>query len=289
MSDARVLLIVYALLPTGAVAAEDWLGLDDALPATVALELTRDDSGDTGGALGIFAPLGGAAGLQGDYAVATVSDGDNEFDNWLLASRVWIELSDLLDLELMHIFEGNDNELEKETLGIGLNLHRGDWYFKLHLEDGDLLIFTRDELGDFFNVAFPDHFETGVSAAAVRFGWQSSAWYWELARQRFDYADDLEPLGRSAFAQFIVKSSALAHSSLLLTESTSLLIGHADFANDYAMLLWRDRAAIDATTSSTLTLSWRHWPVANLGYLLAVSVPGDDQFLGLTLGLQWVM
>ncbi len=74
-----------------------------------------------------------------------------------------------------------------------------------------------------------------------------------------------------------------------MSEYTSLLVGRADLDNDYSILLWRDRAAIDDLSGDTMTLSWQHWAGENLGYLLAISVPGDDEVVGLTLGLRWVM
>lgn len=289
MRAARVALLALGPLACGCAAAEEWLGLGDVNPGYLGLEINVEDSGDLAAAAGFALPLGPTSGFEGNYGVTEFSDGEDEFDNLLLASRVWLELTTMLDLELMHWFEGNDDELEKETLGIGFNLRQGEWYLRVHYEDGDLLIFTRDDLFDFLPNRLPDRLETDVSAYGLRFGWQGVDWYWEAARQRYDYADDLSALGQSAFAQFIVKSSALAHSSLLVSEYTALLVGRSDQDNDYSILLWHDRAAIDDLTSDSMTLSWQHWAGANFGYLLAISLPGDDEVVGLTLGLRWVI
>ena len=289
MRAMRAVLLALGPLAGDCAVAEEWLGLDAVDPGYLGVELSIEDSGDLGAAAGFALPLGPASGFQGDYSVSEFSDGEDEFDNLLLASRVWLELTSMLDLELMHFFEGNDDELEKETLGVGFNLRRGDWYFRVHYEDGDLLIFTRDDVFDFLPNRLPDRFETDVSVYGLRIGWQDLEWYWEAARQRYDYSDDLDALGTSAFAQFIVKSSALAHSSLLVSEYRSLLVGRSDPDNDYAILLWRDHSAIDESRGATMTLSWQHWAGENLGYLLAISVPGDDEVVGLTLGLRWVI
>ncbi len=289
MRAIPVALLAFGPLACGCAAAEEWIGLDAVDPGYLGLEVSVEDSGEFGAAAGLGLPLGPASGFQGDYATSELSDGEDEFDNLLLASRVWLELSTMLDLELMHFFEGNDDELEKETLGIGFNLRRGDWHARLHFEDGDLLVFTRDEISDFLPVSLPDRFETDVSGYGLRIGWQDLDWYWEVARQRYDYADDLSVLGESVFAQFIVKSSALAHSSLLVSEYTFLLVGRGDPNNDYSILLWHDHAAIDDSSNDTMTLSWQHWADDKLGYLLAISVPGDDEDIGLRLGLRWVI
>ena len=282
-------LLTLGSLACGCAAAEEWLGLDELNPGYLGVEISVEDSGDLGAATGFGIPLGPSSGFRGDYSVTEFSDGEDEFDNLLLASRVWYELTTMLDAELMHIFEGNDDELEKETFGIGLNLRRGDWFVRVHYEEGELLIFTRDDVFDLLPVRLPDRIETDVSAYGLHFGWQGIAWYWEAARQRYDYEDHLDALGKSAFAQFIFKSSALAHSSLLVSETTFLLIGHADLDNDYSILLARDHAAIDDFSSDSMTLSWQHWAGDHLGYRLAISVPGDDEVFGLTLGLRWVM
>ncbi len=285
----RLALLTLGPLACGGAAAEEWLGLDELDPGYLGVEISVEDSGDLGAATGFGFPLGPASGFQGDYSVTEFSDGEDEFDNLLLASRVWFELTAMLDAELMHTFEGNDDELEKETFGIGVNLQRGDWYVRVHYEAGELLIFTRDDVFDFLPGRLPDRIETDVSGYGLRIGWQGFAWYWEAARQRYDYEDDLAALGESAFAQFIVKSSALAHSSLLVSETTFLLIGHGDLDDDYSILLWRDHAAIDDFSSDTMTLSWQHWADDHLGTLVAISVPGDDEVVALTLGLRWVM
>lgn len=289
MRTMRAALLALGPLACDFAFADEWLGLDDLNPAYLGLEVSVENSGDLGAAAGFTIPLGPAAGFDGDYSLSEFSDGEDEFENLLLVSRVWLELSAMLELELFHAFEGNDDELEKETLGIGFKWQRNDWYVRVHYEDGDLLIFTRDDLLDFLSDRLPDRFETDVSAQGLRFGWQGLEWYWEAARQRYDYADDLSSLGESAFAQFIVKSSALAHGSLLVSEYTFLLVGRGDPYNDYSILLWHDRAAIDDLANDTMTLSWQHWARDNLGYLLAISVPGENEDIGLTLGLRWVM
>ena len=280
---------VFAVLSSSRLAAEEWLGLDQELPALVGIDLGRDEEEDSTAAFMLALPLGDSAGYYGYYSNTELSDAGQEFDSLALVTTIWFQLSKLVDLELGHFFEGNDGELEKETLGIALGLSQGNWNFRVQLDDGELLIFTRDEVTDFLGGFIPDRFDSDVSGYSLTLGWQADSWYWQASHQGFDYETDLTPLDSSRFAQFIVKSSALAQSSLLISESTSFLVGHADYDNDYSILIYQDQSAIDQGRAETLALSWQHWANPRFGYLLVASMPVPADSIGLTLGLRWVL
>ncbi|MDH3630440.1 MAG: hypothetical protein OER98_04900 [Gammaproteobacteria bacterium] len=289
MKQLGIMVCVFAVLSSSRLAAEEWLGLDQELPALVGIDLGRDEEEDSTAAFMLALPLGDSAGYYGYYSNTELSDGGQEFDSLALATTVWFQLSQLVDLELGHFFEGNDGELEKETLGIALGLSQGNWNFRVQLDEGELLIFTRDDVTDFLDRFIPDRFDSDVSGYGLTLGWQADPWYWQASYQRFDYETDLTPLDSSRFAQFIVKSSALAQSSLLISESTSLLVGHADYDNDYSILIYQDQSAIDQSRAETLALSWQHWANPRFGYLLVASMPVPADSVGLTLGLRWVL
>lgn len=285
----RLLMLCLLLVPVKYATADEWMGLDDAPAIDLGLDVAIEDDGDLSGGIGFSLPLGQRAGFAGDYRNSELSDDEETFDSLALASAIWFELTDLVDIEALHFFEGNEGELEKETLGLALGLARGDWQFRVQLEEGELLIFTREDLTDFLATFVPDRFSTDVSGYALMLGWQRGAWYWQASRWRYDYEDDLSGLERSDFAQFIVKTSALAHSSLLVSRIDSLLVGRLDADNDYSLLLSRDRSAIDDSHSDSLTLTWQHWPDPNLGLSVAATIPGESELSGFSLGLQWVL
>lgn len=289
MKRIGILVCVFAVLSSSRLAAEEWLGLDQELPALVGIDLGRNEEEDSTAAFMLALPLGDSAGYYGYYSNTELSDAAQEFDSLALATTIWFQLSQLVDLELGHFFEGNDGELEKETLGIALGLSQGNWNFRVQLDEGELLIFTRDDVTDFLGGFIPDRFDSDVSGYSLTLGWQADPWYWQASYQRFDYETDLTPLDRSRFAQFIVKSSVLAQSSLLISESTSFLVGHADFDNDYSILMYQDQSAIDQDRAETLALSWQHWANPGFGYLLVASMPVPADSIGLTLGLRWVL
>jgi len=289
MKQLGIMVCVIAVLSSSRLAAEEWLGLEQEPPVLVGIELGRDEEEDSTGAFMLGLPLGNSAGYYGYYSNTQLSDAGQEFDSLALATTVWFQLSELVDIELLHFFEGNDGELEKETLGIALGLSQGNWDFRLQLDDGELLIFTRDDVTDFLSAFIPDRFDSDISGYGLTLGWQADPWYWQASYQRFDYESDLSPLDRSRFAQFVVKSSALAQSSLLISESTSLLVGHTDYDNDYSILIYQDQSAIDRSRAETLALSWQHWTNLRFGYLLVASMPVPADNIGLTLGLRWVL
>jgi len=282
------LLLCLLLAPVDYGRAAEWLGLDEP-SIDLGLDVAVENDGDLNGGVSISLPLGGRAGVDGDYRISELSDDEESFDSLALATAIWFQLSELVDVEALHFFEGNEDELEKETLGLALGLRRGDWQFRLQLEEGELQLFTRDDLSDFFSRIVPERFSTDVSGYALMLGWQRDAWYWQAGFWRYDYEDDLSFLERSDFAQFIVKSSALAQSSLLVSEIDSILVGRFSFDNDVSLMLARDRSAIDNRHSDSLTLTWQHWPDANLGLSVAATVPGESELSGLSLGLQWVL
>lgn len=290
MSRPAAILYLFILLPGALAAAEDWIGLEEEdLPILIGLDLGQDEAGDSNAAISVSLPLGQNAGYDGYYSSTQLSDDDQEFDSLVLASSVWFQLTELLGLEVQHFFEGNESELEKETLGIALDLTQGAWNFRLQLDDGELLIFTRDDATDFLNSLIPDRLESDVSAYRLALGWQAEQWYWQTSYQEFDYDADLTRLDQSRFLQFVIKPSALAQSSLLIERNTSLLVGHADLDDDFSVLISQDRSAIDESYDEYLVLNWQRWASKNFGYLLAASFPLPADEIGLTLGLRWLL
>ena len=283
------LALVLTIVSGPGSASEEWLGLEPEQPILVGFDLGRDEVEDLSAAFVLSLPLGNGAGYYGYYGNTELSDDGQEFDSLTLATVIWLELSELIELEIQHFFEGNTDELEKETLGLSLALSRGDWNFRVQLEDGDLLIFTNNDIGDFLDRFVPDRLDSDVSGYALALGRQVDPWYWQISYQRYDYEEDLTPLGSSLFAQFIFKSSALTHSSLLISRSTSVMLGHADYDNDYSISIYQDKSAIDDSEEESLLLSWQHWTNSQLGYLFAASIPVPGNSIGVTLGLRWVL
>jgi hypothetical protein len=273
-----------------AMAADDWIGLDDEPSILIGFEFGEDEAEDSTRALSLDFPIGGSAGIYGYYSETELSDLEQEFDSLVLATTVWYQLSQLVDIELQHFFEGDYGELEKETLGLTLGLSQGGWNFRLQIEEGDTIFFTRAVDRDLGDTTIPDRFDSEVSGIGISLGRQIGAWYWQAGYQRYDYERDLTLFERSLVLQFIVTSSALAQTSLLISQQASLLLGHADLDNDYSILLYQDRSAIDESYEETLMLSWQHWASQRFGYLLAASMPlpAEDR-LGLTLGLRWAL
>lgn len=290
MKRLKYMLIALSLLPDYRLAAEEWLGLEDSQPVLIGIDLGEDEVGDSSQALLLSLPLGDGMGYYGYYSETQLTDTDQEFDSQRLLTSIWVQLSQLIELEVQHFFEGNEDELEQETLGLALSLAPGAWQLRIHLEEGDTRFFTRNVDSDFFDIYVPQSFTTDVSSIGVSLGWRGQPWYWQASYQRYDYEEDLSVFSRSVFARFIVKSSTLAHSSLLISKSTSLLAGYADFDNDYSIQLTQNQSAIDANYDDTLTLSWQHWASQRFGYLLSAAtiLPPDDS-IGLTLGLRWML
>lgn len=290
MSRLSILLLVFALSPACCLATDDWIGLDDEQPILIGIDLGEDEVEDSSRALLLSLPLGDRMGYYGYYNETELTDLDQEFDSLALVTAIWFQLSQLVEIEVQYFFEGNEDELEKETLGLALALNQGEWNFRLQFEEGETLFFTRDIDTDFFDSFVPDSFATDVSGFGASLGWQGDPWYWQASYQRYDYDEDLSALSRSAFARFIVKSSTLAQSSLLILQNSSLLLGHTDFENDYSLQISQDQSAIDESYGETLMLSWQHWASRRFGYLLtaATALPLDDS-VGITLGLRWML
>ncbi len=290
MSRLNIMLLVFALSPVPCLGAEEWIGLEDEQPILVGIDLGEDEVEDSSRALLLSLPLGERMGYYGYYGETELSDLDQEFDSLTLVTTLWFQLSQLLDIEVQYFFEGNEGELEKETLGLALALDQGEWNFRVQLEEGETLFFTRAIDSDFFDSFVPDSYATDVSGFGVSLGWQGDPWYWQVNYLRYDYEKDLRALNRSVFARFIVKSSTLAQSSLLISQNASLLLGHADYDNDYSLQISQAQSAIDESYDETLMLSWQHWASQRFGYLLAAAtaLPLDDS-VGLTLGLRWML
>ncbi len=290
MRPDLVMLLTLAAWPAVGTGADDWIGLDQRPPLILGADFGEDEAGDSYRALMLDLPLGGDAGFYGYYGETELSDDEQTFDSLSLVSALWYRLNELVEVELQHFFEGNDGELEKETLGLALGLSQGRWRIRVQLEQGELLLFTRDNDSDFFDRFVPERFDTDVSAIAVALGWQDAGWYWRASYQRIDYERDLGALGRSRFAQFVVKASALAQSSLLISQTGSLLLGYADLEDDYSLQLLQDRSAIDGSYDESLVLGWQRWVSPRFAFLLAAATPlPAADGVGTTLGLRWLL
>ena len=290
MKRLQIFFLMLALVPATRAAAEEWIGLDERQPVLLGIDLGEDEVEDSSQALLLGLPIGNRFGYYGYYSETQLSDQDQEFDNQALVSTIWLQLTQLIEIELQHFFEGKEGELEKQTLGMAMALEQDGWQFRLQLDDGETIFFTRNVDSDFFGNFVPDSFSTDVSGYGISLGWHGQPWYWQASYQRYDYEDDLSVLSQSRFANFVVKSSTLAHSSLLISQNASLLLGHADLDNDYSVQVFQDRSAIDDSIGETLVLSWQHWASQRFGYLLAAAstLPVDDS-IGLTLGLRWAL
>lgn len=290
MNRLNIMILFFVLYPGCCLATDDWIGLDDQQPILIGIDLGEDEFEDSSQALLLNLPLGERIGYYGYYNQTELTDQDQEFDSLTLLTAVWFQLSQLIDIEVEYFFEGNEGELEKETLGLALALDQGDWSFRVQFEDGETLFFTREVDTDFFDRFVPDSYATDVSGYGLSLGRQVDPWYWQASYRRYDYEKDLSALSRSEFARFIVKSSTLAQSSLLISQYASLMVGHADFDNDYSLQISQDQSAIDESYNETLMLSWQHWSSQRFGYLLAAAaaLPLDDS-VGVTLGLRWIL
>lgn len=288
MKRFTLTLLLLPLLVSGRLAAEEWIGLDDRPALFVGADIAVEDTGDFNGGVNLGLALGDSAEVYAVYHSYELSDEDEEFRGLSLATALWFDLTALVDVEVSYFFEGDIDEIEKETLGLALGLNRGDWSFRVEFANGDLQLFTREVTGDVLNNLVPERIDSDLTGYGLVLGWQQQAWYWQLTHQRYDYEEDLSPLANSRFAQFIVKSSQLAQNSLLISKYTAFLFGYADFENDYALLLAQDQSAIDEVYTNSLTMSWQHWTSRHLGYLVAASF-SESEDAGLTLGLRWVM
>lgn len=290
MSRLHIMILALALASTPALAADEWIGLDDTQPVLFGIDLGEDENGDSSKALLLSLPFGERMGFYGAYRKTELSDFDQEFDSLALMSAVWLQLSQLVDVEMQYFFEGDEGELEKETLGLALALNQGAWNFRLQLDAGETRFFTRDIDAALLDRFLPDSYSSDVSGVGVVLGWQGNSWYWQANYQKYDYAKDLGVLHRSAFARFVVRSSALAQSSLLIARNASLLLGYTDYDNDYSLQVSQDQSAIDQSYEDRLTLAWQHWASQHFGYSLtaATALPADAS-VGLTLGLRWML
>jgi len=288
MKQLALLLLFLPLLLGDRLAAEDWIGLDETSALELGADLAVEDTGEYRAGVTFDQELGTGAGINGDYRFFELSGDEEEFESLALATALWIELSELVDVEVSYFFEGNIDELEKETLGLALGFNRGDWNFQVQVEDGEMRLFTRSDLSNQLSRIIPDRIDSDVVGYGFLLGWQHEGWYWQASYQRFDYDRDLSVLDRSDFARFIVKPSALAQSSLLISRYSALVIGYAAPLDDYSLMLAQDQSAIDNVYNDILVVNWQHWISRNLGYLLAVSFPESEE-AGLSLGLRWVM
>ncbi len=279
---------MVVLLGAADAAAEEWIGLDERAPIIVGFDVGEDEAGDSNRALTLDLPLDQRAGVYGYYGETVYSDFDEEFESLALMTTVWFEVSTLINIELQHFFEGNEDELEKESFGLALHIDRGEWNFRVQLDEGEVVFFTRSDLGQLLDRVIPDDFDSDLSAFSLSLGRNLEQWYWQAHYQDYDYDRDLSVLANSRFALLIAKPSTLAHSSFLIDESVSLVVGGGDYDRDLSLQLTQERSALDDVYDEYVVLAWQHWPSDGFGYLLAASTPLPlDNDVGLTLGLRW--
>ena len=288
MTRDRLTLLLLVLMTGNCLASDDWIGLDEEPGLVLGADIAVDDQGDLTAGLNLELPIGASAGFDGSYRVSELSDDEGDLQHKALLGALWFQLSERVDIELNYFFEGDFDEIEKETLGVALGFTHGNWRFQLQTEEGELHLFTRSDLNDLINREIPDRFASDVDGYSLSIIWQQQNWYWQAIHQRFDYERDLSGLGRSSIVQFVIRPDALAQSSLLISEYSAVLIGFTNTANDYSLQLAQDQSAIDDIYTDTLMISWQHWSSTYFAYLLETSfVEPDDARL--VVGIRWLM
>jgi hypothetical protein len=105
MRQLNLVLVVLSLLPDSRLAAEEWLGLENDQPVLIGIDLGEDEVGDSSRALLLSLPLGDRMGYYGYYSETQLTDLEQEFDNLLLLTSIWVQLSELVEFEIQHLFE----------------------------------------------------------------------------------------------------------------------------------------------------------------------------------------
>ncbi len=247
--------IITALTATPAL-GEDWIGLEAAPTWRIGYGYDYQEDGSDGHRALLHHDLNPSAGVQFNWGRDQLVDDTTEFDSEYFSAALWWALGDHVSSSLEYRFEGEPGELEIEQLGLALTYTPWPVSISLELRQGDVALFTRDEIT---RPGIPNRVDSDAEVLRASISWLQENWTLYLSVEDYDYQRDLSALATRPLLQLLVKPGVLANSGLLVKRNRNLGLTLYRLQRDWTWQYTHSVSAVDDSDSRDLVFDWREY------------------------------
>lgn len=278
------LLLLIVFETSHADELDDWILPEAYDPVLLGITYQQNEDSDKTSGISFSIPIKGVSVFDIGWSRSRFSDGDSDFTSEAFDTRLQMDVSTNLSLLVSYNTDGHDKELEISHYGLGFRYFHNQVYIEIVSEDGQLALYSRDELSNLSRV--PEKSEMSKDGVAVTIGWWRGDFTFELFHQYYDYGKNVAVLGDSAWFQLLVKPEVLSLSNLLIDEQSRISLSHMD-TNRVLSLHWiSDVSAIDQQRLDVWQLDYSKDLTETTEGLLSVSRSEDSDW-SFAMGLIW--
>ncbi len=277
---------LVALVMFTPVQAEDWMGLDDEVPVLLGARYTVDGADNDTTDFFLSAPLNDQIILDLEYQRSHLSDGRETFSSDTIFGQLGFQLTETVDLQLAYQFQGQPEELEVTQFQLQLDYQPYPAFASFSYSQGDVTIFTLEELVGIFEIESSYHSDMRVTGFSI--GWWFEDFSLSTSYLDYDYERNISALGSSPLLQLLVKPGVLAQSGLFIDKQMVISLDVLLQQRELIGHLISNYSEIDRQRTRALQLDWIE-PLSastNLSVSIYRSDDRSDNW-SLTLGLQW--
>lgn len=265
---------------------DDWLIVEAENTWLMGMRYSMDENDDNSTSIYATKTLASSATLNFFYSQDQLSDEDNQFDSDTFFMELDVPAAESVNLAINYQFQGQQAELEIERLGLVLSYVTSAVLLAAEFTEGDVYIFTRDELGTNLNI--PASINSDFSSSRLSVGWWFEHINITAMVQHYDYAQNIAALQSRPLLQLLVKPSALAQSGLLLASQESISVNIPLQQRLLALHWLSDKSEVDSSRSHAVQLDWSE-PISDSSRLiLSINRLHDSEDnWSLSAGLEW--
>jgi len=281
-----LLIMTMTTIPSLTVAQDDWIGLDAKTSWIAGMRFTEGETGDSTQSVYLSLTSPDDITLDLQYSDTNLVDKSETFESENFFGQLNLPVDGNIYLGFNYLFQGNQKELEIEQLGLLLSYDAYPLFTSLEYNDGDLYIFTRDDISPILNI--PDSVRSELSATTLQLGW----WFNDISlfflHQQYDYEKDISALETRPLLQLLVKPAALTQAGLLIDSSSSISLSFLAPQRELTGHLFTTRSALDKSETRSIQLDWMETLGSQSSLFLSLnrSDEAEDNW-SFSAGLEW--
>lgn len=266
--------------------AEEWMGLEPQAQTIIGLEQSFDKQNNHEFSLNLSSSLGEHFWLDLAHSQYDIEDQSNTFQSKQYSGQISWLVNNTTELRLAYQFDGEKDVLEVNQTQYQFIYKPYPWTIALHYYQGDVGIYTRDNLPLLSTV--PDSLLSDFSTTGVELAWWFDDFTLSFKQLDYDFEKDLSLIASRPRLQQIIKAEALIHSALLITQNQTLSIEipfqQRTFIVDYQHIT----SAVDKATSKLVTINWHEDLTTKIRLISRFSqtLNSSNTWL-LAFGLEW--
>jgi hypothetical protein len=272
------------LYPMHQLKADDWIGLPSKVQWVAGLQYT-DEQNDDHSTLFYLSRSSDPVSLDLQYSESVLSDDTNRFDSDSFNANIRGSITDSVELGVGYRFQGQRQQLEIELYSLQIACNPFPFFSSLEYADGDLYIYTREDLTD---SRIPDSVRSDMNLTSLQLGWWFDDFSLSASYQQADYEVNVSALDTRPLIQYIVKPSALAQSGLLVAYQSSISLNFPLTDDQVSLHLMSTTSAVDHSDVDAWQCDWLHLLDRHFSLLLSVNrSDNEEDNWSFSAGLEW--